>query len=81
MTDLIARLTAATEGSAELDAEVLRAAGWILSDDGEYWINYRFQDALRASLNYLTSPTHSLDAIVGLIEAEGWEWFKDRPLH
>lgn len=30
MTDLLARLQAATEGSAELDAEVLRAAGWRL---------------------------------------------------
>ncbi len=66
MTDLLARLEAATEGSAELDAAVLRAAGWSKRDDAPQWSDQwgNWRD--------MKHPTRSLDAITGLIEARGW---------
>lgn len=72
MSTLIARLTAATQGSAELDAEVLRAAGWQPAKSrgfGGYW--RRPSDGVLVSP---PSPTRDLNAIQALIEAEGWEW-------
>lgn len=79
LPDLIARLEAATEGSAGLDAEVLRAAGWRPAKArgfGGYW--RRPSDGVLVSP---PSPTRQLDAIVALIEAKEWDWYKDRPLY
>ena len=72
---LLADLSAATEGSAELDAAVLRAAGWSKRDDAPQWNDQwgNWRD--------MKHPTRSLDAIDALIKARGWEWFKDRPLY
>ena len=70
MTDLLARLQAATQGSAELDAAVLRAAGWRPSPGtSTMWIA---PDDTWAK--HVGEPTRSLDAIDALIEARGWEW-------
>lgn len=76
MTDLIARLTAATEGSAELDGDVLRAAGWVKDPDRQFmWRSPLDRNPIEwAAEGYQPTPTRSIDAIVGLIEAEGWEW-------
>lgn len=74
MTDLLSRLQAATEGSAELDAEVLRAAGWKPARTrgfGGYW-----RDPVDGVLRSPPNPTRSLDAIGALIEARGWDWFR-----
>jgi len=68
MTDLLARLQAATEGSAELDAAVLRAAGWSKRDDAPQWNDQwgNWRD--------MKHPSRSLDAITELIEARRWKW-------
>lgn len=77
MTDLLARLQAATKGSAELDAEVLRAAGWILEEPepiriaGLLWAIHP-----DGTLRKPWPVTTSLDAIDALIEARGWEWYR-----
>jgi len=66
LTDLIAKLEAATEGSRELDCIVLDCLGFDLITErmGAYWCS--------ADLGALDdahgTPTTSLDAIVGLIE-------------
>lgn len=74
-TDLIARLQSATEGSAELDADVLRACGWVPSR-GDEAIWHPVGKPEEWELIEVLCHTRSIDAITALIEAEGWEWFK-----
>lgn len=96
MTNLLARLQAATQGNEKLDAAVLRAAGWRLepivvrSDNpligerlsGQWFSCDGFQgwDFVNPPSGMLAPvvgcPTRSLDAITGLIEARGWDWFR-----
>ncbi len=74
MTNLLARLQAATQGSAELDAAVLRAAGWKPARArgfGGYW-----RDPVDGVLRSPPKVTTSQDAIDALIEARGWEWYR-----
>ena len=86
MTDLLARLQAATQGSAELDAEVLRAAGWRhIITPGTEPDGYLVAPTGRPHFgrHYVIDsadcphPSRSLDAIDALIEARGWRWGRD----
>lgn len=74
MTDLLSRLFAATEGSAELDRDVLLACGWRPENAHEVdWFDPKRPDRwiLRSDL---PRPTRSLDDITRMIEGEGMEW-------
>jgi len=77
-TDLISRLSAATEGSAELDREVLLACGWTRAPSPDWlpkhlsnWIN---PAGRVVCFGYQPRPTGSLDDIVRMIEEAGMEW-------
>lgn len=70
MTDLIARLSAATEGSRELSDEVLRACGWThLVRRPTFWIKPGMRPLDAPQLD----PTVSLDDALRLVP-EGWDW-------
>jgi len=72
-TDLIARLETATEGSRELDAEIVRAVDpdAFFADDGS------FESAVYDCINrYPPHYTTSLDAALTLVP-EGWGWSVD----
>lgn len=72
--DLLSRLAAATEGSAELDREVLLACGW--TDRGEGRIAFRWVDPEGVRHSVEPRPTRSLDDIDAMIHEAGMEWFK-----
>ena len=82
---LIRDLEAATKGSRELDAEVMRVAGFIFQDfGGKHWAKGAYPYGEARPPNF--SPTTSLDAALTLVP-EGWSiagiWEsvhrKDRP--
>lgn len=77
MTDLLSRLQAAAEGSAELDRDVLLACGW--TDTGAARLGLRWIDP-NGIYGFGANPTRSLDDITRMIEAKGW-WPAIYPKH
>ena len=76
MTDLLSRLQSASEGSAELDRDVLIACGW--TDRGASRIAFRWIDPSGVLHALDVMPTRSLDDITGLIEQAGMRWYRFR---
>ena len=86
MTDLIARLEAAPEGSRELSDEVLLAVGWEHIDTGdvreEQWVS---PGGMYFIVSPRPDPTRSIDDALKWMVPEGWSvanlWqaFKSKP--
>ena len=73
MDKLIRDLGAAAEGSRELDAEVMRAMGFVLQDfGGKHWARGAYPYGKARPPNF--SPTTSFDAALSLMP-EGW-WYE-----
>ena len=73
MTDLLSRLQAASEGSAELDRAFLEALGWTFK-----WRWHRPNGLPLRHDERAPRPTRSLDDITGLIEQAGMRWYRFR---
>ena len=67
MTDLLSRLQAAAEGSAELDRAFLEALGWTFK-----WRWHRPNGLPLRHDERAPRPTRSLDDITRMIEQAGW---------
>jgi hypothetical protein len=69
MPDLLSALQSAKEGSAELDAAVLRECGWKrIADEHDWRVIWQPPDGSDACS---PRPTRLLDDVVRMIEAEG----------
>ena len=76
MTDLLSRLQAASEGSAELDREVLLACGWQFRLVDEMLVTeYRWFDAAgHEHVGSTPRPTRSLDDLRSMVLALNMGW-------
>ena len=79
MTDLIARLEAASEGSRELSDEVARGLGWTTEQVEDMWCNpvkiwLNPQKQYMRSLTFAPDFTRSIDAAITAVPGGfGWE--------
>lgn len=70
--DLLSRLSAATEGSAEFDREVLLACGW---REQPAYIRWLAPNHTGYTSSGAPRPTRSLDDITQMIEGAGYKCY------